>query len=450
MQARMPVMWERLEPLWWRIKDALGKALPGLKASVVARRAWRSDAPAHFRLFASSICPAPAPVRDRPAEEIETVNRSSLRYFEKAENREFWLNRPFSSQPTAGKYLWRFGLLVSALDVRPGHRVLDFGCGTGWTSIMLARIGAEVVGSDIAPAALAIAREVADRELLPRYRERLEFRLYSGGRIEADDEFFDHVLVFDAFHHFPNPMELLREFHRVLGAQGRFGFSEPGVGHAATEASIAEREHGVLEEDVDLEQLFRSGTAAGFQDLELPVPALEPEILTLSMARMRWYLRGLSWLVPSYLHRSAVLRGPIGVFSKGPYAVSSLHPRHYMASIRPATRTLSVRGGQEFIINATVENRCDTVYLKEGRRGVGYVRLGAHLLTEDGRLIEMDFGRAGLPEDLPRGARARMRLDLKAPSGPGRHIVRLDMVNEGVCWFAEKGSKVADVALNVV
>ena len=442
-------MFDRVEQLWWRIKNALGRTFPSLKTSVVAWKSWRSDAPAHFRLHGSLVSAGPAPVKDRPHEEIEAINRSSESYFEKAESREFWLNRPFSFQPTAGKYLWRFGLLISALDIRPGDRVLDFGCGTGWTSLMLARIGAEVVGMDIAPAALEIAREAAERELAPRYREQLQFSAYSGGRIAADDEYFDHVVVFDAFHHFPNPMELLREFHRVLGPLGRFGFSEPGVGHAETESSIAEREHGVLEEDVDLEQLFRSGKAAGFQGLDLPVPALEPEILTLPMERMRWYLRGLPWLVPSYLTRSAVLRGPIGIFRKGPYAVSSLHPRHYMASIRPKRDALSVRAAEDFTIAATVVNRCDTVYLKEGRRGIGYVRLGAHLLEADGRLIEMDYGRASLSEDLPRGARARMELQLKAPSEPGSYVVRLDMVNEGICWFAEKGSKVADVTLNV-
>jgi SAM-dependent methyltransferase len=140
----------------------------------------------------------------------------------------------------------------------------------------------------------------------------LRFSEYSGGRIEAPDGHFDSVVVFDAFHHFPNPMLILREFHRVLSAQGRFGFSEPGLGHAATESSRTERAHGVLEEDVDLEQLYQSGKAAGFQGLELPIPALEPEILTLPMERMRWYLRGL--LARSSHFTSAILRGPIGFF----------------------------------------------------------------------------------------------------------------------------------------
>ena len=40
--------------------------------------------------------------------------------------------------------------VVSSLGVGPGMRVLDLGCGDGTTAVPLARMGAEVVGIDIA------------------------------------------------------------------------------------------------------------------------------------------------------------------------------------------------------------------------------------------------------------------------------------------------------------
>jgi ubiquinone/menaquinone biosynthesis C-methylase UbiE len=51
--------------------------------------------------------------------------------------------------------------LVKQARLRPGHRVLDLGCGTGTLTIMLKRAcpAATVVGLDGDPAVLAIARE---------------------------------------------------------------------------------------------------------------------------------------------------------------------------------------------------------------------------------------------------------------------------------------------------
>jgi SAM-dependent methyltransferase len=49
--------------------------------------------------------------------------------------------------------------LVDALDLRPGHRVLDVGCGPGRHSLALARRGIEVLGIDLSPDFIALARD---------------------------------------------------------------------------------------------------------------------------------------------------------------------------------------------------------------------------------------------------------------------------------------------------
>ena len=314
---------------------------------------------------------------------------------------------------------------------------------------MLARTGAEVIGMDIAPAALAIAREVADRELMPEARARVEFRTFSGSDIDVSDGELDVVIVFDAFHHFPNPKTVLSEFHRVLAPHGRFGFAEPGVGHTTTEISQAETEHGILEEDLDLEQLYQSAVAAGFKGLELAIPALEPEILMLPMNRMRLFLRGMSWLVPQDFLRKAVLTGPIGVFRKGDYAVTSLNPRAHLARITPSVLQLAARSGEVVRVTVRVENQSETVWLEKGRRGRGYVRLGAHLLDNESLVVDDDYGRAALPRDVAKGDAVDVELQLEAPDKAGVYTIELDMVNEGICWFAQQGSHTARVNLEV-
>lgn len=81
---------------------------------------------------------------------------------------------------------------VDRLDLRPGMRVLDVGCGTGNQSIPAARTGAIVTGIDIAPNLLAQARQRAASEYLTIY-----FELGDAERLLFGDGEFD--MVFSMF-----------------------------------------------------------------------------------------------------------------------------------------------------------------------------------------------------------------------------------------------------------
>ncbi len=424
----------------------LDKLFPGF---LDARREWARRRPRHFRPLAGAWAPPPAPFDDRAAADLESINAHSCRYFERDDLRAFWMNKPFSDGAWTGWVLSRFGQLLTALDLRPGDRVLDFGCGTGWSSIMLARMGMQVTGMDISPAALDLARAGAARALDGLECPPPTFATYGGGRLDAADGHFDAIVVFDAFHHLPNPRQVMGEFARVLAPNARLGMAEPGIGHADESHSQAEMDHGVLELELDLEQLSQSALAAGFKGMEVVVPGLHPHAMTLPMRRLRWFMRGWSWLVPADQLRLAILRAPIALFWKGPHFLSSLHPRDQSAIIRPAVAAIDSRPGEAFTLRATVTNTRATVWLREGRHGRGYVRLGAHLLGQDGRTIEHDYARGGLPCDVARGEQVLVELSCVAPADRGVYVLRLDMVNEGIGWFAENQSATTDVALTV-
>ena len=49
--------------------------------------------------------------------------------------------------------------MLDALDVSPGHRVLEIGTGTGWNAALLAHLGAEVVSVEVNPGIAERARE---------------------------------------------------------------------------------------------------------------------------------------------------------------------------------------------------------------------------------------------------------------------------------------------------
>jgi SAM-dependent methyltransferase len=66
--------------------------------------------------------------------------------------------------------------LVDALDLSPGMRVLDVGCGPGRHSLALARRGYEVVGVDHSAEFVRLAREAAVAEQLAVAFEELDVR----------------------------------------------------------------------------------------------------------------------------------------------------------------------------------------------------------------------------------------------------------------------------------
>jgi 2-polyprenyl-3-methyl-5-hydroxy-6-metoxy-1,4-benzoquinol methylase len=414
-----------------------------------ARKALSRVRTRHYQPIAALVSRWPQPLADLPADQVVSINLKSDDYFSNPAQQQYWRHKPFSDFESGPDCLWRFGLLLSALGIRRGDRVLDFGCGTGWTSMMMARTGAEVTGMDISPQAVAIAQKFAAESLSAEDRTGLRFQSFDGVKIDAPDGYFDVVVTVDAFHHFPNPVTILNEFHRVLSPYGYFGFTEPGHGHSGTYSARHESEHGVLETDVDPEQLRTTAKMAGFDELELIVLPAPPCVLTLTMPRARWYLRGLPWIVPHDYIRSSILSTPTGLLRKGPYIRTSLNPQGLGAEIRPLRKVINVTPGQEFGVAATVKNLTGTVWLKNGRRGTGYVQLGAHLLDARGQTLRHDYGRAALSKDMQQDDMSVIDLRLTAPEPPGRYVLRLDMVDEGIAWFSEVNSQPADVELVV-
>jgi SAM-dependent methyltransferase len=92
-------------------------------------------------------------------------------------------------------------------------RILDVGCGTGWVGEHFERY----LGLDGSPEAVAAARELGRNVRRHDLDEPLEL----------DDETFDGVILEDVLEHIGNPVDLVREVHRVLRPGGRLFASSP-------------------------------------------------------------------------------------------------------------------------------------------------------------------------------------------------------------------------------
>lgn len=78
------------------------------------------------------------------------------------------------------------------------------------------------------------------------------------------------------------------------------------------------------------------------------------------------------------------------------------------------------------------------------------ILLGHRWLTDDGSVIvTLDGGRAAMPRLLEPGDAGVFDLELTAPEKAGRYIIELDMVEEGVTWFADQGSQTLRVPVQV-
>jgi 2-polyprenyl-3-methyl-5-hydroxy-6-metoxy-1,4-benzoquinol methylase len=101
--------------------------------------------------------------------------------------------------------------------------VLEFGCGMGAMSTLLARSGARVSAFDISPGSIAVARRRAE---LHGVADRIEFVVSAAERLPYDAGRFDIAVGRAVLHHL-DVKQAGPELHRVLCDGGRAAFSEP-------------------------------------------------------------------------------------------------------------------------------------------------------------------------------------------------------------------------------
>jgi len=247
------------------------------------------------------------------------------------------------------------------------------------------------------------------------------------------------VFIFETLHHLPNPVNLCKEFHRVLKPHGRLAFAEPGIGHGEQFHAHEEVEHGILEEELHLYRLYQTLRSAGFTDLELLVPPVSPRNHALSVQQFRHFLLGASWLVPADLFRIGIVTAPLGVAYKNIFRVTSRNPRSLTAEIRCEKDQFTAKESQSIEIRLTVKNVGNTDWLVDSEDGIGQVTIAiSHI--DSGRKRISEYSRIPLPHDVGTGETVRIETQIDAPSVAGNYLLEIDLVDEGICWFKELGS----------
>lgn len=203
--------------------------------------------------------------------------------------------KPFTDAG-CGTLLADMGGIMTFLPPPPA-RILDLGCGTGWTSVMLGQRGYEVVGQDIAPDMIGLAQR--NREAAGLGSVSFVVGDYEG--LAYTNE-FDAAIFYDSLHHAVDPQAAIASAWRALRPGGVLVTIEPGHGHSRSpDALAAMAAFGVTERDMPPHRVRELGVRAGFSSASThPSPRTLLSVLHAPGAG-RWGADLRGWLVAGWL-----------------------------------------------------------------------------------------------------------------------------------------------------
>ena len=382
---------------------------------------------------------------------VEELCETADQYFRLVSDPTPLMSKPFTFLHETPVALQNLGLLLSGLHLGKTMTVLDFGAGTCWLSRFLTQLNCQTICCDASPTALDIGRRLFEEyPLIGTVVYKPIFLPFDGRRIDLPDESVDRIVCFDAFHHIPNPAEVITQLGRVLKKGGIAGFSEPGQGHSQTPQSQYEMSnYCVLENDINVNEIFHFAQTAGFTELSLKVVSdmemsLSQHNLLFGQPGDAESLRAELWnQTHNAMHNRAIF-----FLHKGPLARDSRSHIGLAHVIRIDKTDYALEAGQALRLSVTITNTGEASWLNTNSAIFGIVRLATHLYDGDGKLINIDFSRHELPVPVSPGETVTMSIEEHLP-GSGRYRLAFDLVAEGVTWFENVGSTPIVVAARV-
>jgi SAM-dependent methyltransferase len=350
-----------------------------------------------------------------------------------------WLRtKPFSAPPNEelARCLRTFAHVVELLQLGLRAQVLDVGCGPGWLSEFLARCGYSVTGVDISQDMVEIARDRAARigEIGEAIEAQAEFHAMPVRRMPWFGR-FDAAILYDTMHHFDDELETLKVIRRTLVPGGQIFIHEgvrPAHGSEGEQTLLAEMErYGTLESPFDPDYLEEVVRRAGFVEVRRLREVDDLTDVSAPRRRFRW--------------RDAVRRPRVQpeynvVHAFTPIPDSRTDDRGFSALLEAAGGWQV--DGDELVLSVKVTNT-GTAFWPAARWHPfphGSVTVGPYLPTPNGER-DVELRRTTLPRALSPGDSVAVEVRVPQGQAQGREAIAVDLVREGVFWFADAGSQ---------
>ena len=156
--------------------------------------------------------------------------------------------------------------VIASLELRPGARILDAGCGSGRNMVLLARYG-QVTGVELSAASVAVAQRRGVGDVIEGSVDDLKF----------PDDSFDFAVSLDVLEHLDDDSAALDELRRVVRPGGQLLVTVPAYPRLWSSHDEVNHHHRRYTRTTLLEVAARSGWTATrtthFNAMLLPVAA---------------------------------------------------------------------------------------------------------------------------------------------------------------------------------
>jgi glycosyltransferase involved in cell wall biosynthesis/SAM-dependent methyltransferase len=351
----------------------------------------------------------------------------------------------YGMDPETHRHFSDFANMAVALALPAGAKILDVGCGSGWLSEYFARLGYEVTGIDISDDLIRMARERVEKVPYNLDHETSISCRFKTHDIEIGPlpEKFDAVICYDSLHHLVDERAVFRHLAAMLDVGGLLFILEghkPSAGSATeTELRDVMQQYGTLESPFSSDYLSELISENGFAvvgDYVSVNGLFEREMLAGNPSDRMLPLRTLATDY-HYLTCMKVTEG----------AVATSVPDSREPQVLRAEFTLNgslprrVEAGDAIELAITVKNLGDTLWLNGQTVRAGVVMPGVKITDARGEVIAELHGHPMLPHAVPPGQSVEFEVQLIAPAEPGTYTVKIDLVDQHVCWFEERGSQ---------